>query len=82
MGSPKVGHNRATRRQQRTAAQETVSHAALRGCSTGVVGKGHCICDFGEGAVPVIKDIFLQRFSTSPMKPLLVTRKSPHHEGF
>ena len=40
------------------------------------------MCDFGEGAAHVTKDVFLQRFSTSPMKSLLVRRKSPHHEGF
>ena len=67
----------------RTAAQETASQTALRNCSKEVVGgKVSIYVIFGEGGIHAIKHIFLQKVSTSLVKPLLVIGNSHYHEGF
>ena len=45
-------------------------------------GKGSIYVIFGEGGIHAIKHIFLQKVSTSLVKPLLVIGNSHYHEGF
>ena len=61
--------------KMRTAAQETASQIALKllQCSW---GDGQYTCDFGEGGVNTIKNIFFQKVSISLMKILLVMSNS------
>ena len=61
--------------KMRTAVQETASQIALKllQCSW---GDGQYTCDFGEGGVNTIKNIFFQKVSISLMKILLVMSNS------
>ena len=61
--------------KMRTAAQETASQIALKllQCSW---GDGQYTCDFGEGGVNTVKNIFFQKVSISLMKILLVMSNS------
>ena len=62
----------------RTVPQQTAPQIALRNGSkemrSGSGRGGHYISDFGEGGLPVIRHIFLQKVS-------VVSRNSHHHEG-
>ena len=65
----------------RIVAQEIAPQIALRDCSKEAGGERSEYMIFGEGRVHATKRVFLQKVSTSLVKPLLVTRNSHHHEG-
>ena len=69
--------------KMRTVGQEIAPQIALRNCSKEAgMKKINIYVIFGEKKIHAIKHIFFQKVSTCLMKPLLVTRKSHHHEGF
>ena len=68
--------------KMRIAAQKTAFQMALRNCSQEAGGESQYRHDFDEVGIHVIKHVFFQKVSTSLVKPLLVSRKSRHHEGF
>ena len=61
--------------KMRTAAQETATQIALKLLQTSW-GDGQYTCDFGEGGINTIKNIFFQKVSISLMKILLVMSNS------
>ena len=69
--------------KMRTVGQEIAPQIPLRNCSKEAgMKKVNMYVIFGEKKMHAIKHIFFQKISTCLLKPLLVTRKSPHHEGF
>ena len=56
----------------RAVGQETAPQTALRNCSkemqSGSGRGGHYRSDFGEGGLPVIKHVFVQKFSQEPSR--------------